>query len=308
MTCQGIARLRKWYLEFGETMRTSPTIVSTDYLFERYDAIAFDSYGVLVDGIDPLPGAIEFTDRLSEGGIPWLLATNDASRLTDKRVKVMRDQGFGIEEDQVISAGALLRRYFEERGIVGTRCIATGHGEAVEFVRLGGCEPVGLTPEDDDSVSLAIAGITGYDWFEATRDMLSLIIRRMDAGNPLHLVVANPDVLYPDGIERFAIGPGGLAEMIETAVSRCFGDDDAVKFTRLGKPYAPMFDAIKDRLDGYKKVAFIGDQLHTDIAGANSAGIDSVLIGTGITRWNDANDLKDVPPSMMPKVLLPSMR
>ena len=286
---------------------TAPPIVSVDFLFDRYDAIAFDSYGVLVDGIDPLPGAIELTDRLSAAGKPWLLATNDASRLTASRLEVMQGQGFGIEEDQVISAGSLLRRFFEERGVTGTRCIATGKGDAVEFVRLGGCEPIGLTPDDDISTSLAIAGITGYDWFEATSDMLSLIIRRMDAGNPLHLVVPNPDVLYPDGVNRFSIGPGGLAEMIETAASRCFGDDDAVKFTKLGKPYAPMFDAIKERLNGYKRVAFVGDQLHTDIAGANRAGLDSVLIRTGITRWNDASDLEDVPQSMMPTLLLPSM-
>lgn len=288
-------------------MNTAPPIVSVDFLFHHYDAIAFDSYGVLVDGIDPLPGAIEFTERLTTAGKPWVLATNDASRLTAGRLEVMQGQGFGIEEDQVISAGSLLRRFFEERGVMGTPCIATGHGDAVEFVRLGGCESVPLTVDDDASTSLAIAGITGYDWFEATRDMLSLIIRRMDAGNPLHLVVPNPDVLYPDGVNRFSIGPGGLAEMIETAVSRRFGDDDAVKFAKLGKPYAPMFDAIKDRLNGYNKVAFVGDQLHTDIAGANRAGLDSVLIGTGITRWNDASDLKDVSPSMMPTLLLPSM-
>ena len=288
-------------------MKTVPSIVSVDFLADNYDAIAFDSYGVLVDGIDPLPGAIEFTHRLSELGTPWLLATNDASRLTDRRVEVMRGQGFGITTDQVISAGSLLRRFFEERGIVGTQCIATGRGDAVEFVRLAGCPPVSLTPDDEVSTSLALAGITGYDWSKVTSDMLSLIIRRMDAGNPLHLVVPNPDVLYPDGLDRFSIGPGGLAELIETAVSRRFGDDEAVKFTKLGKPYAPMFDAIKERLNGFDRVAFVGDQLHTDIAGANQAGLDSVLIGTGITRWENSSDLNGVPDSMMPKFLLQSM-
>ncbi len=288
-------------------MNPIPPIVSIDFLIENYDAIAFDSYGVLVDGVDPLPGAIEFTDRLNRLDKPWVLATNDASRLTASRLDVMQGQGFGIEEDQVISAGSLLRRFFEERGIVGARCIATGHGDAVEFVRLAGCTPVKLTPDDGASASLAIAGITGYDWVNATSDMLTLIIRRMDAGDPLHLVVPNPDVLYPDGLDRFAIGPGGLAEMIETAVSRCFGENEAVKFAKLGKPYAPMFDAIKERLKGCEKVAFVGDQLHTDIAGANRAGMDSVLIGTGITRWESADDLRDVPDDLMPSHLLRSM-
>ncbi len=293
-------------------MKNSPSIIDIDYLIDRYDAIAFDSYGVLVDGIDPLPGAIEATERISKRGKPWLLATNDASRLTDLRVEVMREQGFDIRVDQVISAGSLLQGYFLSQGILGTQCIATGHGDAVEFVRLAGCEPVELNPDDDVSTSLAIAGITGYDWAAATRDMFSLIIRRTDAGNPLKLVVPNPDVLYPDGVDRFSIGPGGLAEMLEIALSRRFGDVDAVKFAKLGKPYSPMFDAIKnrlsgDRLSGFAEVAFVGDQLHTDIAGANQAGLDSILIGTGITRWGKPDDLAHVPDSMMPKYLLPSM-
>ncbi len=291
----------------NDEMTQLPSIVSIDYLLERYDAIAFDSYGVLVDGIDPLPGAIEFTDRLTRMGKKWVLATNDASRLTDGRVEVMRGQRFDITSEQVISAGSLLSRYFAERDIVGSDCIATGHGDAVEFVRLAGCRPMPLTDDNTTATSLAIAGITGYDWASATSDMLTLITRRMDAGNPLHLVVPNPDVLYPDGLDRFSIGPGGLADMIETAVSRCFGDDDAVKFTRLGKPHKPMFDAIDQMLDGYEQTAFVGDQLHTDIAGANRAGMDSILVGTGITRWRDADDLADVEPIMMPKYLLRSM-
>ena len=52
-------------------MKSIPSIVSVDFLIENYDAIAFDSYGVLVDGIDPLPGAIEFTDRLTRFDKPW---------------------------------------------------------------------------------------------------------------------------------------------------------------------------------------------------------------------------------------------
>ena len=68
-----------------------------------------------------------------------------------------------------------------------------------------------------------------------------------------------------------------------------------------------MFDAIKERLNGYGRVVFVGDQLHTDIAGANQAGLDSVLVGTGITRWQEPGDLIDVPPSMMPTHLLRSM-
>ena len=219
----------------------------------------------------------------------------------------MRNQGFAIYDDGIISAGSLLKGFFEERGIAGSSCIATGSGEAVEFVGMAGCQPVPLSSTDDESASLVIAGITGYDWFDATSEMLTLIFRRMDAGNPLHLAVPNPDVLYPDGGDRFAIGPGGLAELLEVAASRRFGDDPAIKFAKLGKPYSPMFDAIKDRLIDHPKVAFVGDQLQTDIAGANQAGIDSVLIGTGITSWSSPRDFSEAPEHLTPKFLLKSL-
>lgn len=284
-----------------------PAVITVDELVEEFDAIAFDSYGVLVDGVDPLPGAIELTERLSESGKPWVLATNDASRMNPSRLAVMQNQGFPIHDDQIISAGSLLREFFEDRGIAGSPCIATGSGEAVEFVRLAGCDPVPLTSTDDDAASLVIAGITGYDWFEATSEMLTLIFRRMDAGNPLHLAVPNPDVLYPDGGDRFAIGPGGLAEMLEVAASRRFGDDPAIKFAKLGKPYEPMFNAIKGRLADHGNVAFVGDQLQTDIAGANTAGLGSVLMGTGITSWSSPCDFAGMPESLTPKFLLESM-
>ena len=288
-------------------MKPLPSVISLDFLMDEYDAIAFDSYGVLVDGVDPLPGAIEFTNRLTDAGMTWVLATNDASRLNPQRLDVMLKQGFPMREAQIISAGSLLKRYFEGLGITGQQCIATGSGDAVEFVRIAGCEPVPLSAQDDDAAALALAGITGYDWREATSDILTLIVRRMDGGNPLHLVVPNPDVLYPDGLERFSIGPGGLAMMIEAATTRCFGDVDIVKFTKLGKPYAPMFDAIKERIGSQMRVAFVGDQLHTDILGANQAGIDSVLVGTGITRWERPEDLRQVEDAMMPDFLLSSM-
>ena len=138
--------------------------------------------------------------------------------------------------------------------------------------------------------------------------MLTLIIRRMDAGNPLHLVVSEPGCVVSRRIGSFRDWSRRLGrDDRDGCFSRCFGDDDAVKFTKLGKPYAPMFDSIKERLNGYERVAFVGDQLHTDIAGANRAGMDSVLIGTGITRWESADGLQDVPEDLMPTLLLHSM-
>jgi ribonucleotide monophosphatase NagD (HAD superfamily) len=39
-------------------------------------------------------------------------------------------------------------------------------------------------------------------------------------------------------------------------------------------------------------MALIGDQIITDILGANQFGIDSILIGTGISKINDFESFK----------------
>ena len=54
----------------------------------------------------------------------------------------------------------------------------------------------------------------------------------------------------------------------------------------LGKPYNPIFEEAFHRVK-HKKMVMIGDQLETDIKGAVHFGIDSVLIGTGITNLSN---------------------
>ena len=284
-----------------------PQLTTVDRLLDRYDAFGFDSYGVLVDGIDPLPGALDLIKRLNDAGKSWVVATNDASRLPQTRLELMQSQGFEIETHQVVSSGSLLKGFFEARQILGTKCIATGFGEAIEYVKVGGCEPVQLGATDDSAASLVLAGIHGFDWEQGLSDILSLAFRRLDAGNPLHMAVPNPDILYPDGEQRFSVGPGGLAELIETALQRGFGVSEWTTFAKLGKPHAPMFDEISSRLPSGSKAVFFGDQLHTDILGGNAAGFDTVLMGTGIARWQGPEDFDDVDSSQVPTYLLPSL-
>ena len=289
-------------------MKTLPTIASIEELVDRFDAFAFDSYGVLVDGVNPLPGAIHLLSRLRQIGVPFVVATNDASKLTEARVATMRSQGFDVELADVVSSGSLLRDWAISRQLVGKTVIATGHGDAVEYVRLAGMGPVELGSQEHDAAGLIIAGIQGYDWETALSEIITMLYRHIDAGRRFHGSVPNPDVLYPDGTDRYAIGPGGLAGLIEQALERGFGaTGEPWTFDRLGKPHAPMFDEIKARLPAGANVAFFGDQLHTDIAGANAAGLTSVLTGTGITRWQNPHDFISVSDALMPDFLLQSM-
>ena len=73
--------------------------------------------------------------------------------------------------------------------------------------------------------------------------------------------------------------------------------NESISFFNLGKPYSEIFVEAKRRSGEEASLIMIGDQLYTDVRGANNAGIDSVLIGTGLTKIADLDEypLQDVP-------------
>lgn len=98
----------------------------------------------------------------------------------------------------------------------------------------------------------------------------------------LPMVCANPDFIYvkPDGTTGHM--PGTIAKRYQELGS---GGNRSISVTSFGKPHKEHFEACVHALGLPKhKVIHIGDSLHHDIAGANAAGIASVLIMGGVHR------------------------
>ena len=84
---------------------------------------------------------------------------------------------------------------------------------------------------------------------------------------------------------RVGLTAGALAAMLE-AIIRERWPDQGVGFLRLGKPAPALFEIARRQL-GVTRLVMLGDQLATDIAGARAAGIDAVLVGTGLAPVSD---------------------
>jgi len=100
--------------------------------------------------------------------------------------------------------------------------------------------------------------------------------------------VANPDVAAPQ-TGRFSAEPGyWMARAMQAA---------KIPVHWYGKPYRPAFDMALDRLNNLagrhldrRRVAMVGDSLHTDILGGGAAGLQAVLItGAGLFRDGGAD-------------------
>jgi HAD superfamily hydrolase (TIGR01450 family) len=256
----------------------STPVISIDALLDRYDAVLFDAYGVLVHGSGPMPGAADVLHRLNREGRTYFVVTNDASKLP--ATAASRFQGFGlpIEASRILTSGMLLAGHFASIGLVGQRCAVLGPPDSLRYVRDAGGEVV--APGERFDV-LVIGDESGFPFFEWADAALSSLFASIDAGRPVHLVVPNPDLIYPGG-GGFGFAAGTIANMFEGALALRYPGRPDLRFVRLGKPNEPIFeDAV--RRAGTSRIVMIGDQWDTDIKGARAAGLDAVWIETGVT-------------------------
>ncbi len=249
------------------------------HLLASHDGLLFDAHGVLLDDAGPLPGASALIDHLNAIGYPYCILTNSASQLPETKAEHFRRIGLQVPVERILSSGELLESWFAECGLIDSPTVVLGPTDSQIFAERAGARLVPLSAHCDAEV-VVIADEKGYPLLEHLDHVLSLLLRRLDAGKKARLVVCNPDLLYPQGVDHFGFTAGALAAMFEGVLTERYGPS-APSFTRLGKPYAPVFEEATRRL-GTRRLAMIGDQLVTDIAGANRFGITSVWIATGL--------------------------
>lgn len=251
--------------------------ISPARLIERYDGFLLDAYGVLLDDSGPLPGAARFLARLDAAGKPWRIVTNAASRLPEQLAADFSAKGLPLKAGHLLTSGMLLEPYFARHGLASAPCLMLGPSSAQGYVtRAGGC----VSESDGDAEVVVIADQNGVRWPEDFNRALNLILRRQASGRFTHLVLCNPDLLFPCASGAFSLTAGAMAVMLETVI-KAHCPDRSITFERLGKPCRPIFDHARREL-GVERLVMIGDQLGTDIRGGQDAGMDTVLVATGL--------------------------
>ncbi len=274
-------------------------IVGIETLIERYEVILLDAYGVLVNSDGPLPGASALLDRLSRTGRPYYVLTNDATKPAPLAVNRYRSFGLAITADLIISSGMLLAGYFRQHQLEGAACCVLGPEGSVYYAEQAGGRIV--APDDLFDV-LIVADQTGFPFLEAIDAALSSLIRRIDAGGAVHLLLPNPDLIYPSPT-GFGITSGSVALILEAALRLRYPRRDDLRFTALGKPEPALF-AEAARRSGSSDMVMIGDQLATDIAGAQAFGIDSALLLGGVSADDGRLDTSSCRPTYLLHSLL----
>ena len=233
-------------------------------LAQSYDLLMFDLDGVVyVDG-RAVAGALEGIAASREASAHIAFITNNASRTSAQVAAHLGELGIGAAAADVVTSSQAAARVLRARFGAGAAIAVLGTDGLLAALRDEGLEPV------DVDVERAVAIVSGYAPEVRWKVIMQAAVR---IRNGLPWVATNTDPTLPTG-DGPAPGHGTLVKMIS--------DFAAATPVVAGKPEKPLFDETLRRVGGAHPL-MVGDSLHTDIAGAHNAGIDSLLVLTGVT-------------------------
>ncbi len=237
-------------------------------LATSYDLLMFDLDGVVyVDG-HAVDRAAESIASAREGGAHIAFITNNASRTPEQVASHLRELGVAADPGDVVTSSQAAARLLVEAHGAGSAIAVLGTDGLVGALQEAGLEPV----EVGDPRAVAV--VSGYAPEIRWRVIMqaATLIR-----NGLPWVVTNTDLTLPTD-NGLAPGHGLLVRLIS--------DFAGVTPQVAGKPERPLLDETRLRVQGERPL-MVGDRLDTDIAGGHRAGIDSLLVMTGVSSLAD---------------------
>jgi HAD superfamily hydrolase (TIGR01459 family) len=240
-------------------------------LVDRYDGFLVDQFGVLYDGVRPLPGADEALALLVQAGKRVVILSNSGRRAFPNEQRLRR-LGYPPElYTAVVSSGEVAWQGLKDRtdpafADLGRRCLLfsrAGDQSTVEGL------DVALARDADGADFVLLAGLDPHETARARcREQLA---RAGARGIPV--VCANPDLVSLEG-DRRVEGPGAFA----AAHAEAGGE---VRY--VGKPWPAIYRAALATADlPPRRLLAVGDSLAHDIGGAARFGIDGALVTGGV--------------------------
>ena len=242
-------------------------------IFHSYEAFLIDLWGVMHNGIELYPGAMKAIENLHKENKRIVFLSN-APRPSSTVIKYLKKLNMDDKYlDNVFTSGeAALRAIKLEK-----------HGK--KFYHLG--------PEKDQSLFMGLernkTSLMDCDYilctglFDKTMNNLEYYSNLLSKFTSKIFICTNPDLTVHKGeTEEYCAGT------VASIFQKLGG-----KVIYYGKPYEEVY---KMCLINNQKTLIIGDNLRTDIKGANNLKLDSIFISNGVHReeFKNENELKNL--------------
>jgi NagD protein len=226
-----------------------------------------DMDGVLVHEEHAIAGADRFIARLRECAAPFLVLTNNSIYTQRDLAARLRVSGIDVPEDAIWTSALATARFLDNQRPGGSAFVI---GEAGLTTAL---HAAGYTLTDRAPDYVVLGETRTYSFERITR-----AIRLIEAG--ARFIATNPDATGPS-IEGPLPATGSVAALISHATGK------APYF--VGKPNPLMMRSALNAIDAHSETAaMVGDLMDTDIVSGLEAGMETILVLTGVTTLADA--------------------
>jgi HAD superfamily hydrolase (TIGR01458 family) len=245
-------------------------------------AILVDVDGVLHVSAEPIPGAADAIAELRRRGHRLRFVTNNTTRSRAMLADELRASGIELDDSELQTTAAAAAR-----ALAGKRVLALVMGALV--ADLDGIELVG---DGAEAVLLGGAGETEENGRVFSYMNLARAFAELELGAELYC-------LHKNRWWQTSRGPlldsGAFIAGLEFAAE--------VEATVLGKPSSAYFEAAVAALDAEPQLTWmVGDDLDTDIAGAQRFGLKTVLVRTGKFRPDEFERSTVVPDAVLSSI------
>jgi NagD protein len=222
-----------------------------------------DMDGVLIHEQTVIPGADRFLERLTELERPFLVLTNNSMYTARDLTARLRRAGLDVTPDRIWTSAMATAKFLDDQRPDGTAFVIGEAGLTTALHESG----YTLVEADPDYVVL---GETRTYSFERIARAIQLI------SGGARFIATNPD---PIGPGPFGVIPatGSVAALISTATG--------VQPYYIGKPNPLMIRSALRQIGAHSEsTVMIGDRMDTDIVVGLEAGLETILVLTGITE------------------------
>jgi glycerol-1-phosphatase len=247
-------------------------------LSKAYDLALLDLDGVVYVGEAAVPGAPGHLEVARRDGMHLAFVTNNASRPPHAVAAHLTELGIDVEATEVVTSAQAAARVLADMLAPGSRVFVIGGVGLFEALVAEDLVPVQAIDPQPEAV------VSGYSPDLLWRTVVdgAILVRR-----GLPWVASNLDLTLPT-----SHGPGPGNGVLVNAVAGYAGRTPVVA----GKPETPLFSESVRRVGGDRPLV-VGDRLDTDIEGAVRAGLDSLLVMTGVT---ELDELVQLPKGLRP--------
>lgn len=237
--------------------------------------------GVLVKGRLPVPGAQAFVNRLKEKEAKFLVLTNNPMFSPADLAYRLRASGLDIPVENIFTSAMATAQFLHGQRPYGTAFVI---GESGLTSALHG---IGYIITDHHPDYVVLGETMAYNLEQITK-----AVRLVAEGS--RFIATNPDASGPT---ESGIVPacGAMAAFIEKATGR------APFF--VGKPAPFMMRSAMNYLGVHSQnTVMVGDRMDTDIIAGMQAGMETILVLSGVTRREELSAFPFMPTQVLESV------